>query len=130
MSVNSVCISGNLTRDAELRMIPSGTPVLEFGIAVNDRRKGKDGEWSDYANFVDCKMFGRRAEALSPRLTKGAKVAITGKLHYSSWEDRASGQKRSKLDVTVEEIELMGRDRRDDNTVEQFNSYQDADIPF
>lgn len=108
MSINKVMISGNLTRDAELRTTPGGTAILNFGVAVNDRRRNQQtGEWEDYANFVDCTMFGRRAEALAQYLNKGTKVAIEGRLHYSSWEDRNSGQRRSKLDVTVDELEFM-----------------------
>lgn len=107
MSINKVLISGNLTRDAELRSTASGTAILAFGVAVNDRRRNQNGEWEDYANFVDCTMFGRRAEALSQYLTKGTKVAIEGRLHYSSWEDRNGGGRRSKLDVTVDELEFM-----------------------
>ena len=109
MSINKVMISGNLTRDAEKRTTPSGTSILNFGVAVNDRRRNANGEWEDYANFIDCTMFGRRADALEQYLVKGTKVAIEGKLHYSSWEDRNTGQRRSKLDVTVDEIELMSR---------------------
>lgn len=108
MSINKVVISGNLTRDAELRSTPSGTSVLNLGVAVNDRRRNSQtGEWEDYANFIDCTMFGRRAESLAQYLTKGTKVAIEGRLHYSSWQDRNTGANRSKVDVTVDEIEFM-----------------------
>ena len=107
MSINKVMISGNLTRDPELRTTASGMSVLSFGVAVNDRRRNQNGEWEDYANFVDCTMFGKRAEALSQYLQKGTKVAIEGRLHYSSWEDRNGGGRRSKLDVTVDELEFM-----------------------
>ena len=107
MSINKVCISGNLTRDPELRALSSGTNVLEFGVAVNDRRKNSNGEWEDYPNFVDCSLFGKRAEKLAQYLSKGQKVAIAGKLHYSSWEK--DGQKRSKLSVLVDDIEFMSR---------------------
>ncbi len=108
MSINKVMITGNLTRDAELRTTPSGTSILNVGVAVNDRRRNQQsGEWEDYANFIDCTMFGRRAEALAQYLTKGVKVAIEGRLRYSSWEDRNTGQRRSKVDVTIDEIEFM-----------------------
>lgn len=108
MSINRVCISGNLTRDPELRATAGGTQVLSFGVAVNDRRRNaQTGEWEDYPNFVDCTMFGNRAEAVSRFLAKGMKVAIEGKLRYSSWEK--DGQKRSKLEVIVDEIEVMVR---------------------
>lgn len=108
MSINKVMITGNLTRDAEVRTTQSGTAVMNLGVAVNDRRRNpQTGEWEDYANFVDCTMFGRRAEAIQNYLTKGTKVAIEGRLHYSSWDDRTTGQKRHKLDVTIDEIEFM-----------------------
>ncbi|MDO4399350.1 MAG: single-stranded DNA-binding protein [Coriobacteriia bacterium] len=106
MSINRVIISGNLTRDAELRQTASGTSVLGFGVAVNDRRRNNQtGEWEDYANFVDCTMFGQRAQAIAPYLRKGLKVALEGKLRYSSWE--RDGQKRSKLEVIVDDLEFM-----------------------
>ena len=89
MGINRVNISGNLTRDPELRATASGTQVSSFGVAVNDRRRNpQTGDWEDYPNFVDCTMFGTRAEAVSRYLSKGSKVAIEGKLRYSSWEDR------------------------------------------
>ncbi|MGI6590062.1 MAG: single-stranded DNA-binding protein [Eggerthellaceae bacterium] len=106
MSINRVIISGNLTRDPELRHTTSGTAVLAIGVAVNDRRRNNQtGEWEDYPNFVDCTMFGTRAEAISRYLSKGSKVAIEGKLRWSQWE--RDGQKRSKLEVIIDEIEFM-----------------------
>ena len=111
MSINRVVISGNLTREPELRRTQSGMAILNMGVAVNDRRKDpQTGEWADYANFVDCVLFGKRAEALSNSLAKGMKVAIEGKLRWSQWEK--DGQKRSKLEVTVDEIEFMSRAQR------------------
>ena len=107
MSINKVIVSGNLTRDAELRTTASGNPVCSFGVAVNDRRRNQNGEWEDYANFVDCQLFGRRAEAIAQYLTKGTKVAVEGRLHYSSWEDKNGGGRRSKLEVYVDELEFM-----------------------
>ena len=112
MSINRVIISGNLTRDPELRRTQSGMAIMSFGVAVNDRRRNQQtGEWEDYANFVDCTMFGNRAESLSNYLSKGTKVAIEGKLRWSQWE--RDGQKRSKLEVIVDEIEFMSS--RNDN---------------
>ena len=106
MSINHVCVSGNLTRSPELRATQGGTQILGFGMAVNDRRRNQQtGEWEDVPNFVDCVAFGARAEALSKILKKGMKVAVDGKLRYSSWEK--DGQRRSKLEVVAEEIELM-----------------------
>lgn len=106
MSINRVSISGNLTRDGELRTTPGGTDVLSLGVAVNDRAKNQQtGQWEDRPNFVDCVMFGNRAQSLAPYLSKGAKVAIEGKLRWSQWEK--DGAKRSKLEVIVDEIEFM-----------------------
>ena len=106
MSINRVIISGNLTRDPELRQTASGLPVLGFGVAVNDRRKNQHtGEWEDYPNFVDCTMFGTRAESVAKFLSKGSKVAIEGKLRWSQWE--RDGQKRSKIEVIIDELEFM-----------------------
>nr|UVX93121.1 MAG: Single-strand binding protein family protein [Bacteriophage sp.] len=106
MSINQISITGNLTRDPEFRNTASGTAVLSFGIAVNDRRKNQQtGEWEDVPNFFECVAFGNRATALSDILTKGMKVAVAGKLHYSSWEK--DGQKHSKVDIIANDIELM-----------------------
>ena len=108
MSINRVIISGNLTRDPELRQTAGGLPVLGFGVAVNDRRKNQQtGEWEDVPNFVDCTLFGARAASVAKFLGKGAKVAIEGKLRWSQWEK--DGQKRSKLEVIVDELEFMSR---------------------
>lgn len=105
MSINYVALVGNLTRDVELRATQGGTPVLSFGIAVNARRKNASGQWEDVPNFFECVTFGNRATALSDILTKGMKVAVAGKLRYSSWEK--DGQKHSKVDIIAQEIELM-----------------------
>ncbi|MCL1846493.1 MAG: single-stranded DNA-binding protein [Coriobacteriia bacterium] len=106
MSINKVLISGNLTRDPELRATATGIPVLGIGVAVNDRRKNQStGEWEDFPNYINCTMFGPRAEAVSAFLSKGSKVAIEGKLRWSQWENE--GQKRSKLEVIIDEIEFL-----------------------
>ena len=106
MSINKVIITGNLTRDPELRATPSGTAVLSFSVAVNDRRKNpSSGEWEDVPNYIDCSMFGTRAEGIAKYLSKGSKVGVDGKLRWSQWEK--DGQKRSKVDVTVDNIELL-----------------------
>ena len=106
MSINRVVLTGNLTRDPEVRRTQSGMAIMSFGIAVNDRRKNSQtGEWEDYANFIDCTMFGTRAEAVSNYLSKGSKIGLEGKLRYSTWE--RDGQKRSKLEVIVDELEFL-----------------------
>ena len=105
MSVNQVAVTGNLTRAPELRATQGGTPVLSFGIAVNDRRKNASGRWEDVPNFFECVTFGNRATALGDILAKGMKVAISGKLHYTSWE--TDGKKHSKVDIIANDVELM-----------------------
>ena len=126
MSINRVNISGNLTREPELRATTGGTQVLSFGMAVSDRRKNQQtGEWEDYPNFVGCTMFGSRAEKVSRYLSKGCKVAVEGKLRYSQWE--RDGQKRSKLEVIVEDIEFMSRQQAAEPA--PADAY-DEDIPF
>lgn len=108
MSINKVLITGNLTRDPELRATGSGMSVLKMGVAVNDRRKNpQSGEWEEVPNYIDVVVFGTRGESLSRFLSKGAKVAIEGKLRWSSWEDKDSGAKRSKIEVIADDIEFM-----------------------
>ena len=105
-NINRVMISGRLARDAELRSTQGGMAILGFSLGVNDNRKNpQTGEWEDVPNWVDCTLFGNRAQALARYLTKGSKVAVEGKLRWSSWE--RDGIKRSKLEVIVDEIELM-----------------------
>lgn len=135
MSVNQVAVTGNLTRSPELRATQGGTAVLSFGIAVNDRRKNSSGQWEDVPNFFECVTFGNRATALSDILTKGMKVAIAGKLHYSSWEK--DGQKHSKVDIIANEVELMQNRRPQEPQQTQAFAPQlptmdvyDSDIPF
>lgn len=105
-SFNRVILIGNLTRDPELRYIPSGTAVSEIGLAVNDRRKGANGEWIDETTFVDVTLWGRTAEVASEYLTKGAPVFIEGRLKLDTWEK--DGKKNSKLRVVAEKMQLIG----------------------
>lgn len=133
MSINHVAITGNLTREPEIRNTQNGTAVLSFGIAVNDRRKNASGNWEDVPNFFECVTFGNRATALGDILTKGMKVAISGKLHYSSWEK--DGQKHSKVDIIANEVELM-QNRKPQQQPQQYqpqqaeDSYTPFDLPF
>ena len=132
MSINRVVVSGNLTRDPELRATPGGTQVLGFGVAVNDRRRNQQtGEWEDYPNFIDCTMFGNRAEALSRILRKGMKVAIEGKLRYSSWEDKNGGGRRSKVEIIPDEVVLMSQNPNGQQAPQQYapQGYQQQYTP-
>ena len=110
MSINAVSVSGRLTRDPELRATQSGTQVLTVPVAVNERVRSASGQWEDRASYVDCVVFGRRAEALCDLLRKGDKVAVSGRLRQSSWEAR-DGSRRSKVEVVADEVELMGAPR-------------------
>ena len=130
MSINRVIISGNLTRDPELKRTQGGMAVLQLGLAVNDRRKNQQtGEWEDVANFVDCTMFGTRAEKVAQYLSKGSKVTIEGKLRYRSWEAQDGG-KRSKLEGVVDEIDLGPRTAQQQPAQARQVEMYDSDIPF
>lgn len=103
--------------------------MLAFGVAVNDRRKNpQTGAWEDVPNFVDCIVFGSRAEAVSRFISKGSKVAIEGKLRYSSWETK-EGQRRSKLEVIVDEIDFMSRPQGQQVTSPAAEAAKVADTP-
>jgi len=104
-SYNRVILVGNLTRDPELRYLPSGTAVSDIGLAVNDRVK-RDGQWTDETTFVDVTMWARTAEVANEYLSKGSPVLIEGRLKLDSWE--TDGQKRSKLKVICERMQMLG----------------------
>ncbi len=106
MSINRVTLTGNLTRDGELRETAGGMSILGLRIAVNDRRKVGE-EWKDVPNYVDVTMFGTRAASVVQYLTKGKPVAVDGKLRWSEWETQDGG-KRSKLEVVVDDLQLLG----------------------
>jgi single-strand DNA-binding protein len=105
-SFNRVILLGNLTRDPELRYIPSGTPVTDIGLALNDRYKNSAGEWVEQTTFVDVTLWGRTAEVASEYLSKGSPVLIEGRLKLDTWETN-DGQKRSKLRVTGDRMQLL-----------------------
>lgn len=106
--INDVSLTGRLTRDPDFRVTAGGTQLLSFGLTFNTSvRNRQTGEWEERGNFIDCTVFGKRAESLSNYLVKGQKVAIVGKLRYSTWE--RDGQRRSKLDLIVEDIVFMAQ---------------------
>jgi len=104
-NMNSCNFTGNLTRDPELRTTNGGTPILTFGLAVNDSVRNEDGKWEDRPNFLDFVLYGTRATGLAKFLAKGMKVAIESKATYRSWE--RDGQRRSKVEFVVQEIEVL-----------------------
>lgn len=105
-SYNRVILVGNLTRDPELRYIPSGAAVSEIGLAVNDRRKTANGEWVEETTFVDVTLWSRTAEIASEYLSKGSSVLIEGRLKLDTWEK--DGKKNSKLRVIGERMQMLG----------------------
>ena len=118
MPVNTCALVGNLVRSPEVRSTNSGTVVMNFDIAVNDREKNmQTGEWEDVPSFFSCTMFGNRAEALSRYLDKGSKVAVRGHLKQRRWEAK-DGSKRSKVEIIVEDLEFMSR-RSEEPTYEE-----------
>src|ERR671931_1109165 len=104
--INRVTLVGRLTRDPELRHLPSGSPVLQLGVAVNGRQKDETGNWVDKPNFFDVKVFGNQAEMLAQHLSKGRRIGVDGRLDWSSWEAQ-DGTKRSKVEVVAQSVQFL-----------------------
>ena len=107
-SFNKVILMGNLTRDCETRFGGNGTAIVKFGLAVNRRFQDADGNWKDQPTFVDVTIFGKRGEAFARFHTKGKPAFIEGHLRMDTWDDKATGQKRSKLYVVADQWEFVG----------------------
>ena len=105
---NKVMLMGNVTRDIELRYTPKGTAVADIGLAVNRVRSGDSGEKIEETTFVDVTLWGRTAEIAHQYSGKGRPLFVEGRLHMDSWDDKTTGQKRTKLKVVAENIQLMG----------------------
>jgi single-strand DNA-binding protein len=140
--INRVTLVGRLTRDPELRALPSGTSVLNLGLAVNGRQKDSSGNWIDKPNFFDVKVFGAQAEMLANHLAKGRRIGVDGRLDWSSWEAQDGG-KRSKVEVVAQSVQFL--DSRGDSDAGGGNQFvpagasagsdadfqgSDDDIPF
>lgn len=125
--INRVTLAGRLTRDAELRSTPSGTEVLAMSMCVNDRRKNQQtGEWEDVPNYIDVTFFGKSCSWLFPMMTKGARVALDGRLRWSSWE--REGVKRSKLEVIADVVFPMASQQpQAQDAYQQPSAQQQAD---
>ena len=111
-SYNRVILVGNLTQDPELRYIRTGTAVTDLRLAVNDRRRNAEGQWVDETTFVDVTLWARQAEVACQYLSKGSSVLIEGRLKLDTWETQ-DGQKRSKLRVVGERMQMLGSPRRE-----------------
>ena len=106
-SFNKVILAGNLTRDPELRYTPKGTAVARLGIACNRKWKSETGEMKEEVTVVDVDAFGKTAETIGQYLKKGRPILIEGRLRYDTWEDKQSGQKKSKLSVVLENFQFL-----------------------
>jgi single-strand DNA-binding protein len=107
-NLNRVLLIGNLTRDPEVRYTPKGTAVADIGIAVNRVYSGEDGEKKEEVTFVDVTLWGRQAEVAQEYLKKGRQVFIEGRLQLDTWDDKQTGQKRSRLRVVAENMQMLG----------------------
>lgn len=107
-SYNRVLLMGNLTRDPQLKYLPSQTAVVEFGLAMNRKFKLASGEDREEVCFVDCSAFGRQAEVINQYCQKGKSIFVEGRLKYDTWEDKQGGGKRHKLTVVVEAFQFIG----------------------
>jgi len=107
-SLNKVMLIGNVTRDPEIRYTPKGTALVELGLAVNRRYTADNGEKREEVTFVDVTMWGKTAELAEQYLKKGRPVYIEGRLQLDTWDDKTTGQKRSKIRVVCEEMQFLG----------------------
>jgi len=106
-NINVVVVTGNLTRDPELRQLQSGTSVCKMRIAVNTRRKGQDGNWEDKPNYFDVTVWGAQGENCASYLSKGRPVAINGRLEWREWEGQ-DGQKRQSVEIIADTVQFLG----------------------
>ena len=113
-NINRVVMTGNLTRDPELRTTPSGTSVCSLRIASNTRRKDASGEWVDKPNYFDVTVWGAQGENCAQYLQKGRPVAIDGRLEWREWEDQ-NGNKRQSVDIIADSVQFLGSRDSGDN---------------
>ena len=107
-SFNKVILMGNLTRDCETRFGGSGTAIVKFGLAVNRRFQDADGNWKEQPTFVDVTIFGKRGEAFARFHGKGKQALIEGQLRMDTWDDKQTGQKRSRVKVVADTVRFIG----------------------
>ncbi|MBR5709724.1 MAG: single-stranded DNA-binding protein [Thermoguttaceae bacterium] len=124
-SYNRVILMGNVTRDVEVRYLPSGAAVCELTLAVNDRRKNPQGNWVNEASFFDVTLWNRTAEIAGEYLQKGAPILVEGKLRQESWTQE-DGQKRSKIRVIADQMTLLGPRGQGDGAPEDGGGYNNS----
>src|SRR5438067_2897385 len=105
---NKIILVGNLTRDPQLRYLPSQMAVVDFGLAVNHKFKTKTGADREDVLFIDCSCFGRGAEVINQYCQKGKQLLVEGRLKLDTWDDKQTGQKRSRHKVTIDNFQLLG----------------------
>jgi single-strand DNA-binding protein len=111
---NKVILAGNLTRDPELRYTPKGMAIAKIGLAINRNWRTEAGEQKEEVTFVDVDAFGRQAETIGQYLKKGRPILVEGRLRLDSWDDKQTGQKRSRLGVVMENFQFLDGGRRDE----------------
>ena len=115
-NINRVVLTGNLTRDPELRSLPSGTSVCSLRVACNTRRKDASGEWVDKPNYFDVTVWGAQGENCAQYLSKGRPVAVDGRLEWREWEAKDGSGKRQSVDIIADSVQFLGsRDGGDEN---------------
>ncbi len=125
-NLNRVIITGNLTRDPELRNLPSGTSVCELRVAVNSSRKDESGNWVDKPNYFNVKVWGAQGENCATYLTKGRPVAIDGRLDWREWEGQ-DGNKRQSVEIIADRVQFLGsRDGGGEGGGNRFNAQSDT----
>lgn len=117
-SFNKVILAGNLTRDPDLRYTPKGTAIAKIGLAVNRNWTGEDGQKREEVTFVDVDAFGKQAEVIGQYLRKGRPVLVEGRLRLDQWDDKQTGQKRSKLGVVLESFSFLDSGRGGEGAIE------------
>jgi len=122
--MNKIILLGNLTRDPQLSYLPSNTAVCEFGIAVNRKFKKQDGTQGEEVLFIDCQIFGKRADVINKYFKKGNPILVEGRLKLDQWQDQ-KGNNRSRHKVFVENFEFVGG-----NTSNNQSNSQSDDTPF
>jgi single-strand DNA-binding protein len=118
-SYNKVILAGHLTRDVEVRFLPSGSAVGDFTLAVNRKWRTEAGDEREEVSFINCVAFGKRAETIAEYVKKGAMLLVDGRLKQETWEDKESGKKRSAIKVMVESFTFIGAKRSDDGARRQ-----------
>lgn len=143
MNLNKVTLAGRLTRDPETRTLPKGTTVCQFGLAINRQWKGDDGQKKEEVTFLDCEAWSKTADIIAKYFTKGREIYIEGRIRVDQFDDKTTGQKRSKMKVVVESFQFLGS-KGDGQSGEQQDKSEappanrtpapqdndDADVPF